>query len=63
MAAEVKIANEKADFLDLRKVIDSTPGLIHTSLPDGYLDFFNQTWLRYVGQPLWEAGPSILPEI
>jgi hypothetical protein len=30
---------------DLQLLIDSTPGLIHTSLPDGYLDFFNETWL------------------
>src|SRR5882724_2006554 len=52
MAAEVQSAKEKADSLDLQSVIDSTPGLIHTSQPDGYLDFFNQTWLRYVGQPL-----------
>src|SRR5262252_2678294 len=37
---------------DFRLLIDSTPGLIHTSLPDGYLDFFNQTWLKYVGLPL-----------
>lgn len=38
--------------LDLRLIIGSTPGLIHTGRPDGHLDFFNQTWLRYVGQPL-----------
>jgi hypothetical protein len=52
MAANSQIANEKGDRLDLRTVINSTPGLIHTSQPDGYLDFFNQTWLRYVGKPL-----------
>src|SRR5580658_7526066 len=37
---------------DLRLLIDSAPALIHTSLPDGYLDFFNQSWLDYVGRPL-----------
>src|SRR5271154_3432421 len=37
---------------DLRLVIDATPALIHTGLPDGYLDFFNQTWLQYVGRSL-----------
>src|SRR5258708_31988881 len=37
---------------DLQLLIDSTPSLIHTSQPDGYLDFFNQTWLTYVGRPL-----------
>ena len=52
MAADGPIANEKGDLLDLRTVIDSTPGLIHTSQPDGYLDFSNQTWIRYVRKPL-----------
>jgi len=37
---------------DLQLLVDSAPSLIHTSRPDGYLDFFNQTWLRYVGRPL-----------
>ena len=32
--------------------VDSTPGLIHTSRPDGYFDFFNQTWLTFVGRSL-----------
>ena len=36
----------------LQLIIDSTPALIHTALPDGYIDFFNQTWLRYLGVPL-----------
>jgi hypothetical protein len=37
---------------DPRLVLDSAPALIHTALPDGYLDFFNESWLRYVGLPL-----------
>jgi hypothetical protein len=37
---------------DLQLLIDSTPSLIHTSRPDGYLDFFNQTWLAFLGRPL-----------
>jgi hypothetical protein len=37
---------------DLQLLVDSAPSLIHTGRPDGYLDFFNQTWLRYVGQSL-----------
>jgi PAS domain S-box-containing protein len=52
MAADGQIANEKGDPLDPPTVINSTPGLIHTSQPDGYLDFFNETWLTYVGRPL-----------
>jgi formate hydrogenlyase transcriptional activator len=37
--------------LDLRLIIDSTPALINSSRPDGYLDFFNRTWLNFVGLP------------
>src|SRR5580658_4559793 len=52
---------------DLQLVIDSIPALIHTSLPDGYLDFFNQPWLKYVGRSLedlqgWKWTNSIHPE-
>ena len=47
------LAGERAiQSPDFRLLIDSTPNLIHTSLPDGYLDFFNQAWLTYVGRPL-----------
>src|ERR1700744_364872 len=34
------------------QVVDSPPALLHTARPDGYLDFFNQTWLNFVGEPL-----------
>jgi PAS domain S-box-containing protein len=52
---------------DPRVVIDSTPALIHTGLPDGYLDFFNQTWLKYVERSLedlqgWKWTATIHPE-
>jgi PAS domain S-box-containing protein len=52
---------------DLRLIIDSTPALIHTGLPDGWLDFFNHTWLTYVGQPLerlqgWKWTAFIHPD-
>ncbi|MGC2323344.1 MAG: PAS domain-containing protein [Terriglobales bacterium] len=48
-------------------MIDSTPGLIHTSLPDGYLDFFNETWLKYLGRSLedlqgWKWTAAIHPD-
>jgi len=51
----------------IRLIIDSTPALIHTALPDGYIDFFNQTWLRYVGVPLeniqgWNWTSAIHPD-
>ena len=33
-------------------IIDSVPSLIHTSRPDGYLDYFNQRWLDYLDVPM-----------
>src|SRR5216684_355681 len=52
---------------DRQPLVDSAPCLIHTGMPDGYLDFFNQTWLRYIGQPLedlqgWKWTAFIHPE-
>ena len=37
---------------ELRLLIDTTPALIHTGRPDGYLDYFNTRWLAYVGATL-----------
>jgi len=34
---------------DLSLMIDAIPGMIHTARPDGYLDYFNQRWLEYLG--------------
>jgi PAS domain S-box-containing protein len=50
----------------IRHIIDSTPALIHTAAPDGGIDFFNQTWLQYVGLPLeklqgWEWTAAVHP--
>jgi PAS domain S-box-containing protein len=38
--------------LFFRQIVDSSPVLLHTARPDGYLDFFNQTWLHFAGVPL-----------
>ena len=38
--------------LFFRQIVDSFPELLHTARPDGYLDFFNQTWLDFTGVPL-----------
>jgi len=51
----------------LQLVTDSAPALIHTGLPDGYLDFFNQSWLNYLGLSLedvagWKWTAAIHPE-
>ena len=53
--------------LSLRQIIDSAPALIHTARPDGYLDFFNQTWLDFAGVSLekllgWGWTSCIHPE-
>src|SRR6202166_5073399 len=52
---------------DLQLLVQLAPSLIHTSRPDGYLDFFNRTWLTYVGRPLedlqgWKWTALIHPE-
>ena len=36
----------------LRLVIDTTPAMLHSVRPDGYVDFFNKRWLEYVGASL-----------
>jgi PAS domain S-box-containing protein len=50
-----------------RQIVDLSPALIHTARPDGYLDFFNQGWLNFIGQPLerllgWQWTAFIHPE-
>ena len=40
--------------LFFRQIVDSSPALLHTARPDGYLDFFNQRWLDFAGVPLDE---------
>jgi len=52
MASSVTHSGLPEQAPDLRLVIDSAPALIHTALPDGYLDFFNEAWLKYVGLSL-----------
>ena len=47
--------------------MDSIPALIHTSRPDGYLDYFNRPWLDYLGATLdkvagWNWTSFIHPE-
>src|SRR6266851_8516405 len=40
---------------ELRRVVDSLPGLVWTSLPDGYVDFLDQRWCDYTGLSLEKA--------
>jgi PAS domain S-box-containing protein len=55
-----------------RFAIDSIPGLVWTSLPDGDVDFLNQRWLDYTGLSFeqaigcgWQAAvcPDDLPRL
>ncbi len=36
--------------LRFRQILDLSPALIHTGMPDGSLDFFNRTWCEFVGK-------------
>jgi len=61
------ISEPAPDLASLRVLVDSLPALIHTSRPDGYLDFFNQRWLEYVGLRLedlegWKWTAAIHPD-
>src|SRR5580700_6330925 len=44
------------DSVDVQVLVDSIPALIHTSRPDGHLDYFNKRWLEYLGVSLDEVA-------
>jgi PAS domain S-box-containing protein len=51
----------------IRLVLDTTPALILSCRPDGYVDYLNQSWLRYLGRSLedqqgWKWTGAIHPE-
>jgi PAS domain S-box-containing protein len=53
--------------LNIQLLVDSIPALIHTSRPDGFLDYFNKPWLEYLGATLeqvsgWNWTAFIHPE-
>jgi formate hydrogenlyase transcriptional activator len=67
MMHAVASQGQKSEPLNFQLLIDSIPALIHTALPDGYLDYFNLNWLRYVGVSLgelqgWKWTAAIHPE-
>src|SRR5579862_8082405 len=67
MPATVPNSDPASYTVDLRIVLDSAPALIHTAMPDGRLDFFNESWLRYLGWPLedlldWKWTSFIHPD-
>ena len=67
MGTSGDVAVRRDQSSDLQLLFNSVPSLIHTGTPDGCLDFFNQTWLRYVGRALedllgWNWTAFIHPE-
>jgi len=40
----------------LRLIVDTTPALIYSARPDGYIDFFNQQCLEFLGLPFEEIS-------
>jgi PAS domain-containing protein len=47
--------NGEGPKIGFQRIIDTTPALIHTALPDGSLDYFNERWLAFLGVPLEEV--------
>jgi PAS domain S-box-containing protein len=57
----------KSEPVNIHLLVDSIPAMIHTSMPDGYLDYFNKPWLEYLGVTLdqmagWNWTAFIHPE-
>ncbi|MGA8221232.1 MAG: sigma 54-interacting transcriptional regulator [Candidatus Acidiferrales bacterium] len=60
-------SGRESESLNIQLLVDSIPALIHTSRPDGYLDYFNKPWLEYLGVTLdkvtgWNWTAFIHPE-
>jgi PAS domain S-box-containing protein len=58
---------QESESLNIQLLVDSIPALIHTSRPDGYLDYFNKPWLEYLGVTLdkvtgWHWTAFVHPE-
>ena len=39
----------------IQLIIDTTPALLHSAVPEGSLDYLNQGWLTFLGVPLEEV--------
>jgi hypothetical protein len=42
----------ESEARNVQPIFDSIPSLIHTGRPHGYLDYFKQGWLQYLGLPM-----------
>jgi PAS domain S-box-containing protein len=49
-------AGQRPELLNIQLLVDSIPALIHTAMPDGYLDYFNRPWLEYLGATLEQVS-------
>ena len=63
----MKTADHGPDLVSLHELVDLVPALIHTARPDGYIDFFNQRWLEFVGLRLedlegWKWTAAVHPD-
>jgi PAS domain S-box-containing protein len=61
------IEDRKEAETRLRLVVDTTPAMLYSARPDGYLDFFNKRWLDYLGRSLddvsgWGWTSAIHPD-
>src|SRR5438309_500258 len=52
MKASESLQNDQSTATEnaLRRAVDTTPAFIHTARPDGYLDYFNRSWLEFFGK-------------
>ncbi len=60
-------SGRESESLNIQLLVDSIPALIHTSRPDGYLDYFNKPWLEYLDATLeqvsgWNWTAFVHPE-
>jgi PAS domain S-box-containing protein len=67
MMRDMSAPRQESEPLNIQVLVDSIPALIHTSRPDGYLDYFNKRWLEYLGVGLdkvagWNWTAYIHPE-
>ena len=69
MKASESLQNDQSTATEsaLRRAVDTTPALIHTARPDGYIDYFNRGWLDFFGKPLedvcgWRWTETVHPE-
>jgi len=60
-------SGQGSERLNAQLLVDSIPALIHTARPDGYIDYFYEPWLEYLGVTLdkvtgWNWTAFVHPE-